>query len=444
MKSMRSNTIFLISVFLICLTGHSLADGSFKVKDNLRTGGSLRLRHESWRNIFDLENRTKDDRYYFRFRGSLWAGLDFTEDINLFAKLTDESKAYAYYYVTSKAKSTSYVNVSEIVFDSLYLDISNLLGAPIDLRLGRQDFLGTYGEGFLIMDGTPLDGSRTYYFNALKASYRINDSNTLDFVYINNPKEEIFLPILNDTEPNQQLNASDEEAAFVYWKGKPLKDLDTEAYYIFKNEESKGPRLQAHETDLNTVGYFIRYNRDTLTLRNQLACQFGEYGSDDRSGLGGYIFLDNEFKNVALSPKMTGGFIYLSGDDPATTDNEAWDPLFSRWPWMSDLYSMTYAGESGMDYWTNLLMWRARAELNPTDKMKISSFYNFMKADENVTGALFGNGTTRGHLPQVRLDYSFNRNITSYVLAEYFIPEDFYRDGSDGALFLRTELQFKF
>jgi predicted porin len=54
-----------------------------------------------------------------------------------------------------------------------------------------------------------------------------------------------------------------------------------------------------------------------------------------------------------------------------------------------------------------------------------------------------GTGKERGHLPQARIDYAFTKNISAYVLAEYLIPGNFYKD-KDTALFLRTELQIKF
>ena len=44
---------------------------------------------------------------------------------------------------------------------------------------------------------------------------------------------------------------------------------------------------------------------------------------------------------------------------------------------------------------------------------------------------------------QAGLDYTFNKNVNGYILAEYFIPGDFYKV-KDEALFLRTELQVKF
>lgn len=87
--------------------------------------------------------------------------------------------------------------------------------------IGRQDFLGAYGEGFLSLDGTPGDGSRTAYFNAAKAVWRINDGNSVGLIYLSDPKSDTYLPSLyparSDSIPTyvnnkRLLNASGRES----------------------------------------------------------------------------------------------------------------------------------------------------------------------------------------------------------------------------------------
>ncbi len=39
-------------------------------------------------------------------------------------------------------------------------------GMPLTATVGRQDIIE--GVGWLVMDGTPLDGSRTVYFDAAR------------------------------------------------------------------------------------------------------------------------------------------------------------------------------------------------------------------------------------------------------------------------------------
>ena len=412
---------------------------------SFKGGAYLRLRHEFWKNIFDIENATKDNRNYFRIKYSLWGDVQFNEDVRLFTKLTDEFRAYTYRYMSTTKKGQRF-DINETVFDNLYLDITNFAGLPVDLRIGRQDFLMTYGEGFLIMDGTPYDGSRTFYFNAFRTTWHVNDENDLDFVYINNPRDDTFLPIINEDKSPQVLNLTDETGYVLYLKNNSLEELPLEAYYIYKTEDDDyGSRLQAQNTYLHTIGAFAKYNLEPYTLRGQWAYQFGDYGENDREGIGGYLFLDRIFKDTKWSPKVSVGFMFLSGDDDTTDTNEGWDALFSRWPWMSELYSLSYNGESGIDYWTNLKMWRTELSLKPTEKTKLSLWYNFLRAVETPTGTFSaGSGLNRGHLPQMKFSYNINKDVSTYILAEYFIPGNFHDAEADSALFLRTEITFKF
>ncbi len=318
---------------------------------------------------------------------------------------------------------------------------------PVDLRIGRQDLVN-YGENFLIYDGTEGDG-KDIYFNAAKAVWRIDDQNSLEFIYINDPRDEEYLPVINEDKSPQKKTTSDEQAGILYLRNKPNKNLGTETYYIYKREGAEGGTgYQAQKGMINTLGSFVKYNLASYTLRAQAAYQFGTYGNQDRRALGGYAFLDKEFKH-SWKPQASLGFIYLSGDKQSSTKNEAWDPLFNRnGGWMTELYANAIKLDTGIcAYWSNLQMLRTSLVITPTNKAKLSFFYNYLRpaqpVAENVTNNLAGKKGSRGHLPQARVDYSFTKNISAYFLAEYFIPGSFYIV-KDDALFLRTQLEFKF
>jgi hypothetical protein len=405
------------------------------------TGGPyLRLRHEYWKNVFDMNDAASDDRNFYRFKLSLWGQAAVSKDLSFFARLTNESKAYVYY-----ANGDATYNINEAVFDSLYADIRDIARLPLDLRIGRQDFSpAQYGDGFIFADGTPLDGSRTYYFNAARASWRITPANTLDALYILDPKYDSLLPVINEAPGKQQLNSTDETAYALYGRSELSDTVHLEGYYVWKHEDAGGPLLQAQETRLSTIGSYCRWAaRPWLNVRGQLAGQSGTYGTLDRRGLGGFLFADAALKDLPGTPQLSAGYVYLSGDDRATAANEAWDPLFSRYPWLSEIYALSYARESGSGYWTNLSMPRLGITIAPTAQSKFSFFYNVLAANETAAGALFGAGTDRGTLYQGRADYAFTKTVTSYVLLEYFTPGDFYA-AADPAVFTRVELQIKY
>lgn len=429
-------------------------------------GPYLRLRHEYWKNYKDMDNDQMDNRNFFRVKSSLWGKADLDENLVFYAKLTNEFKSYTYWAGASGDKSATkkgyHFDINEVVFDGLYMDVNNFFDLPLDLRLGRQDL--SYAEGFLLSDGTPQDGSRTNYFNAAKATWQADDKNSVDFIYINDPRDEEFLPVinrrrlinlsnrLNDRVP-QALNNSDETAGVLYWKNNSIKDLSLEPYYIYKKEAQEGtvsagkPQdVASTATTLNTFGSYVKRNLGTWTLRGQAAYQFGDYGDNDRTGIGGYTYADKDFKNALWKPKATAGYIYLSGDNRKTDKNEGWDPLFSRATWFSDLYSLSMSAETGLSYyWTNLQAYRAGVALKPAGKVNLSFWYTFMLANSQVPAdAVFsGKGKTRGQLTQAKVEYAFNKNVSTYFLADYFFPGNFYKD-RDQAIFLRTQLEVKF
>lgn len=439
---------YLVLVFVfVCLL--AFTSSSFAAV-NLKGGTYARIRHEYYQNYKDMDNDNLDNRNYFRFKFSLWGQADFSKEISLFARLTDEFRAWTYYppTVQLRGKKGYRFDINETVFDNLYLNIKNFLKYPVDLCLGRQDLTGLYGEGFLFADGTPGDGGRTYYFNAAKASWRVNDKNTVDFLYINDPRDDLWLPVINEDKAPYALNTTAEQAGVLYWKNKEsVKNLNLEGYYVYKREgEDSGTGYQTKKGIINTFGSFAKYNMNPYVLRGQLALQFGEYGTKERRGLGGYTYVDRTFKDVKWSPLATVGYIYLSGSKRSDTRNSNFDPLFNRTPWISEIYAVNIGQETGISaYWTNLSVWRSSLALTTSKNSKVTLGYSFLKALAQVapSSVFSGTGRSRGQLLQGRLDYTINKYANAYFLAEYLIPGNFYKD-RDPAMFLRTELQLKF
>ncbi|MDX9746643.1 MAG: alginate export family protein, partial [Syntrophales bacterium] len=125
-------------------------------------GGSLRLRQEYWENVIDLETLKAPDRDFFRLRTSLWGKVDFNPNIGIYTRVTNEARYYLGNFKPFEiapgrpgyeTSDSDRFDEDELIIDNLYLDVKNIFGLPLDLRIGRQDFLGQYGEGFVILDG---------------------------------------------------------------------------------------------------------------------------------------------------------------------------------------------------------------------------------------------------------------------------------------------------
>ncbi len=302
-------------------------------------GASFRLRQEYWEKVTDLKTLGQADRDFFRLRSSLWGKVDVNQQLGAYLKLTNESKyylgSYTPFLTADKTSDDNRFDADELIVDNLYLDAKNIFGIPVDLRIGRQDFLGAYGEGFLILDGTPGDGSRSFYFNAVKATWKIAKSHSLDLVYISNTRRDQYLPSLYPSrsdslsgyvENRKLLNASNETGYVIYGKTGISDAFRIEPYYIYKEEDPVGtnPKLK-----LNTLGARVVLSVDSWRLRAEYSQQFGEYENNrDRKGNGGYVFLGQKLAGVPLEPEWELGYVRLSGDDPATPNTRDGTPCF--------------------------------------------------------------------------------------------------------------------
>ena len=146
-------------------------------------------------------------------------------------------------------------------------------------------------------------------------------------------------------------------------------------------------------------------------------------------------------------PKLTllFNYTYLSGDDPTTPDNEAWNPIFSRWPKWSELYLYTVAQEGvGPGYWTNLNMVSPGLMYRFSDKLTADFTYRMMRSAEKRSLGASLSGSDRGHLTVTRFLYRVNKHWSGHVWAEVMRTGDFYKSGSSTSYFIRTEFFFTY
>ncbi len=453
---MKKKTLIQASLFtaVCCLL---LAASSF-AEVSTTAGAAFRLRHETWDNLFNMQEinpatgKPNNDDNYFRLKSSVWLKSELDKQYAFYVKLTNEAR---YFMDTSNTVSRpAGLNKDEIVFDNLNVGANGVAGLPVDVIVGRQDLL-TYGEGFLIMDGTPEDGSRTFYFDAVKAVLKFSDTTSLDLISISDQFNDRALPSLYSNRfGKRKLNTTDDEALVAYGRSKVSDNLNVEPYYIYKREQgTAAPFAEGANAalKLNTVGARAMYTFGAgWKARGEYAHQFGKYeNGDKREGDGGYAYIGRKYEEVALKPSFDLGFVYLSGDNPNTTTRvEAWDPLYSRWPWLSELYVLTLATESKgvVGYWSNLQAYRANVRLALDDASALDLNYIFLRANQNTaTGALFSaSGKNRGQLIQAKVIHKFSKSVDGYFLLEDFVPGNYYAPTNrDNAMFVRWELQWK-
>ncbi len=415
-------------------------------------GFDLRTRYVHLDNVTDLGLNVYPDsaNTFFRIRGRIWTAYGITSNLQAYARLTNESRIYL---GCDDCRS----KIDETIFENLYLETRNPLGLPLAVRLGRQDLF--YGDGFLICDGGPLDGSRTAYVNGIVITGKI-PLWAFDILAVYDPRMEEYLPRIRSQ--HRKIIENDELIAGVM-----LRRLDEdgrsrgfEPYFLYKEEA----RSQAR-SDIYTVGAAFEIPTGWARLSGEIAYQGGRPATIIRpeeslvarvettsvtriAGLGGKVSLSKRFK-LAIPAQLTAGYLYLSGDDPKTRGKfEGWNPILGRWPKWSELYIYTLMLESdaqpmnqGIAYWQNLVSPYLKLAVLPTPYIRLDASYMWLDADKSVffDRRLAGH-THRGELLTFRLSLNIEGIIGGHMLLEHFTPGDFYPEDAEAASFFRIEL----
>lgn len=447
----------LWTLVLMLFVGQLYAGVGFK------WGARERLRHTYMNNNMDFNSDSDDEQGFIRVRTNLWGDFQFSDKFSAYAMLTNEFRPYTIVRQRDQDAGKE-MTFDEIIFDNLYLKYTSGGDNPLTVIFGRQNLI--YGEGFILLEGGPWDGSRSIYHDALKISKKKGDM-TIDLLAISNPVKDYRLPkisLFDDGEnrlglpkkgSDQLMNDGLEEALGLYITKKPASGTSFEGYYFYKVEtpEYALPAFasimpsQLEKLYVHTIGGRVVHPlSEKLKLMTEWAYQTGGQGEYSVGAYGGYA-------NVAYSlPEqkgvVTGGVNVLSGDDPATADVEGWNPIFSRWPKWSELYIYSQTAENigggrKVAYWTNTLS----PNLKYVTKIKgveVTLWAHHLQAFET---AGLGDGTVRGNEFQCWLKFGLSNllpGLTGHVLYDYFIPGDFYPEGADPAQFLRFELMYTF
>ncbi len=403
--------------------------------DWLRYGVDLRLRQ----NYLDF-HPARDGEFFYRVRPRAWLGVSPVEEIEIFFKLVNE---YRYYFLPE-----GFVHPlrDEVIFENLYLDVKKPFDLPLSVRIGRQDLI--YGEGFVILEGGPNDGSRSFYSDGIRASIDL-DPTTIDLiaVYNTNDQDQFFIPfVINEVE---DFKLDDQKTGLygAYLVNRSLiPDFRLEGYYLFKDgkESEKVVENRIHTLGARLAGRPVK----GLTTVAEGAIQLGDWGDESHRAYGGYAYGTYQIPGCPVKSALTLGYVLLSGDDPETDRHEGWDPLFGRWPKWSELYLYTLAFENGPGYWTNMQILRAAWATQPIERMSLTLGVNYLLALENPFAedprGLFSDGRVRGLNPRFDLRYRFNDWMSAQWLIEYFRPGNYYQEDMRSELYARTELMINF
>ena len=414
-------------------------------------GTDVRFRHESIENPSLTEADPPGHSYSFeRVRVREWNTFNPGKEFEFNIRFTWEGRHY--WMPASKAEWDK----SDIVFDNFNAKFKFQM-IPAILTLGRQDIV--FGDGWLVSDGTPLDGPRTTYFDAVRATIELKKiKSTLDLIYIDqtsSPNGRLS-PIFSKGKP---LMEQDERGAILNLSIKSAEHTQIDPYFIYKHDEAV--ISSGDNGDVYTIGG--RLDRDfnsNISGHVESAYQFGNRNNavmfpNQESSLSAWGLnsrLTLSF-NDALNTKVWLGFAVLSGNDANDSHNHQFDPLWGRWAQYSELFPNDLDRPSDR---SNLQRINLGYQAEPTDGMMVQANYHTLFAYANRNSGTPGfsdNGKFKGHLFTALLKYQYSRFWSGLLLGEYFIPGNYYEIPSDGgplearndpAAFLRIQIVFTF
>jgi hypothetical protein len=475
---MKHNTYALVTVLLITLVvilRPGLARGSraaplvtpvtktwsidpdSTARQGIKPGLALRLRFVETENIIGLgAPQFPTGMDIIRIRAQIWADAWFTPNVRGRVQFNHERLDFEHCEICEDRGR-------EIVVENLYVEAFDIGGAPVGLRIGRQNLF--YGDGLIICDGTPLDGSRTLYVNAALLSFAIPQWAVDVFAGFNHEKEDL-LPAIDDE--GLQLVETDECLMGIYAKTMPYRgesrSFTLEPYFIIKRE-----REQNWQDRISTIGGRLSVPGKHTRFRGEAAYQTGHLHHDysvtgdqeakNISAFGGTAYFDVMLESY-WNLELGAGYVYLAGDNLKTHGKfEGWNPVLGRWPRWSELYIYTLIPEAGVAYWQNIKFPLLQARLEPYKGFTFDARVLWMYANRADPGTCVPPDTEfdepasmkRGNLYALKFSYRIGRHLSGHLLYEHFSPGGYYdwlwhQCGISGdpraADFLRLEVSF--
>ena len=420
----------------------------------LEMGLDFRFRTVVARNITTLSTDTTGNKYnYERYRSRWWTKWMLNDDVDINTRMVWEFRTW-----DEPASKPQHTDFDEILFDRLNVTMRNMFGQPLTGVIGRQDLI--LGVGWLVLDGTPLDGSRTIFTDAARFTYDWADKKTkIDMIYIDNAAaSDRWLKPIEDRD--RALTEQDEYGAILYLTNQATEKSKLEAYFMYKNDnpvdntfENLNPPFWSKKAEIFTFGGAVSQTlNDNWNYRVEGAIQTGDKGPDsssmkDMEAYGALTNLEYLFKD-SLDSSAHIGYEYASGDDPDTSDNEQFDPLWAEWPRWSELYIYTYSRETMIAESTNLHRINIGHKFSPNKQWQICTDYHLLWADENTnqtSSFISPSNKFRGQLITCWAKYKFSPKLFGHLLGEYLIPGNYYeKDFRDDAFFLRFNLEYTF
>jgi hypothetical protein len=376
-------------------------------EDYLQPSLDLRIRQERLVEVFQFDPELSD-RDWLRIRTR--AGLSLGREGSRFElRLCNEFRRFM--------TPDTDLELDELIVDRLLWSWRSE-ETPVFFSVGRQDII--WPGGFIMLEGHPLDGSRSMYQNAMRAGYEAEGS-LLELTGIFNPKRD---PMVLAGDQNRPLADADESALALRW----LRGENLQLAFIWK-QETDPDRLRA---DLEAWTLDFRFEDPTPNIDASW-----ELALQRQRDLGWALAAQARFGGMVVPGRMSlhGGGFFHSGE---TENLRAFRSPWGRWPKWSELYLYSLVPEGGPANWANVAGSTIESwlELGERSRMRLAATALYAPAPD---------WESRGVLLKAELRFHLMPELSGHLLWEGLETGPFHAEpgGASFHHFLRWQVNLE-
>ncbi len=296
---------------------------------------------------------------------------DFTNDVSAFVEF-DSYAPWGDSFRSNYLTSIDGRGKADVGLYQAYIEVRNLWGAPLTLKVGRQELM--FGTEWLIgnnSDCTPVYGLS---FDTLRMTYTA-DTFTFD------------LAAAKLAERFMNFGKGDTDLFIAYGSCTAVEDQTFDAYWIYLRDDGA---LNGFVTDLHTVGLRAAGKVGAFDYRAEGAYQFGGIENLPSACPSGFGEADTKYDafgadvqvgytfDAPWSPRPYLWAAYLGGGDP---DRSIWSN--DRTLPFNRLFSdIEYTKIFAFTDMSNLRYYAAGVEVTPTESVKLKLTVGKLEADE--------------------------------------------------------------
>ncbi len=398
---------FFFSMLFLCTI-------SYAQSNVLKVDGQLRFKSEF--DNRDFNSDTKGYSYqYGRTRLGVW--LSPSQNVTGYIQFQDSR--------TWGTEASTLADQKNLDMHQGYLKIDNFFGAPVDVQIGRQEFKIANERLMGAVDWSNVGRS----FDGEIVTWR---------------SEKFALKFFNFYEVEKYLkgDSADFSVSGVHADLKLFKNYKFEPFLIF---QMYNPSDYFNRT---TIGLYSNGNFDKLWHETEFAYQLGkDKSSGTEKDIAAMMFAVNagyKFSGSNLSPTLSAGVDYLSGDnDPADDKLKSFNTLYAT---NHKFYGYMDFFPSGLSNAYGLMDIHAKVGLKLIDDLGAGLKFHMFNSTEDFS--LSTGGTTKAYGNEVDLTfmYHYTEEVSATIGVSLFMPGDIFKQiaGDDTSLWMYSMLKANF